>query len=61
MGDADRFIGGIISAGGKWIYRISIVNFMWNVNKLHPKAAKVDSPYSSIEGSAEANNDHRTI
>lgn len=40
-GDADQFIKGVKSADGKWIYRMSIVDVMWNVNKLHPMAAKV--------------------
>ena len=73
MGDADQFIGGIKSADGKWIYRISIVDFMWNVNKLHLMAVKVgqslpiyqltdnDANTYCRKGSAGANNDHRTI
>ena len=32
--DADQFIRGIKSAEGKWIYRMLVVDFMWNVNKL---------------------------
>ena len=39
--DADQFIRGIKSADGKWIYRMSIVDFTWNVNKLRPIATKV--------------------
>jgi hypothetical protein len=71
--DADQFIRGIKSADGKWIYRISIVDFMWNVNKLHPMAAKVgqfpliyqladtDVITDCRQGSAGANNHHRAI
>ena len=73
LGDADQFMGGIKSADGKWIYRMSIVDFMWNVNKLHPMAAKVwrslltnlftdtDAITDCRKGSAGANNDHRTV
>ena len=73
MGDADQFIRGIKSADGKWIYRVSIVDFMWNVNKLHPMAARVgqsllvyqftvvDAISDCRKGSAGPNNDHRAI
>ena len=73
MGDADQFIRGIKSADGKWIYRMSIVDFMWNINKLHPMAAKVRWSLSIYqltdmatitdcrEGSSGANYDHRAI
>lgn len=30
------FIKGVVSADGEWIYRMTIVDFMWNVNKLVP-------------------------
>jgi hypothetical protein len=30
------FTKGILSADGQWIYRLSIVDFLWNVNKLVP-------------------------
>ncbi|PVF99483.1 SAICAR synthase-like protein [Serendipita vermifera] len=32
----DDLTRGILSADGQWIYRLSIVDFLWNVNKLVP-------------------------
>lgn len=32
----DDFTKGILSADGQWIYRMTIVDFLWNVNKLVP-------------------------
>jgi hypothetical protein len=73
MVDADQFIRGIKSADGRWIYRISIVDFMWNINKLHPMAAKVGwslliyqlTDTGAItdcrKGSSGAQYDHRAI
>ncbi|KAG8862836.1 hypothetical protein FRC20_011049 [Serendipita sp. 405] len=32
----DDLARGVLSSDGKWIYRFSIVDFLWNVNKLVP-------------------------
>lgn len=32
----DDFTNGILSADGQWIYRMTIVDFLWNVKKLVP-------------------------
>lgn len=34
--DGCDFIQGVESADGKWIYRMTIVDFLWNVTKLVP-------------------------
>ncbi|CAG7853017.1 SubName: Full=Uncharacterized protein {ECO:0000313/EMBL:CCA70892.1} [Serendipita indica DSM 11827] len=32
----DDFTKGVLSADGEWVYRLTIVDFLWNVNKLVP-------------------------
>lgn len=33
----ESFITGVKSGDGKWIYKMCILDFLWNVNQLHPK------------------------
>lgn len=37
----DDFSRGVISADGKWVYKMCILDFFWNVKQLHPKIIKV--------------------
>lgn len=34
--DSDDFTRGVLSVDGRWIYRMSIMDFMWNINKMVP-------------------------
>lgn len=34
------FIGGVLSSDGEWIYRMTIVDFLWNVDKFVPVAMR---------------------
>lgn len=36
----DDFVQGVISADGKWVYKMCILDFLWNVQQLHPKIIK---------------------
>lgn len=47
----DHFVRGVRSADGKWVYKISILDFFWNIEQLHPriiKAAGLALPMQTI-------------
>jgi len=33
----ETFVTGVRSADGKWVYKMCILDFLWNVKQLHPK------------------------
>lgn len=37
----ESFVSGVTSADGKWVYRMCIVDFLWNVKQLHPKIIQI--------------------
>ena len=37
----ESFITGVRSGDGKWIYKMCILDFFWNVTHLHPKIIQV--------------------
>ena len=34
------FVRGVISADGKWVYKLCVLDFFWNVKQLQPKIIK---------------------
>jgi hypothetical protein len=53
-----NFIRGFDSADGQWIYRLTIVDFLWNVTKLVPTVMRtagkaVSTPGQTIETEPE--------
>lgn len=39
--ERDDFVRGVRSPDGKWVYKMCILDFFWNVQQLHPKIIKV--------------------
>lgn len=37
----ESYMTGVRSGDGKWVYRMCIVDFLWNVKQLHPKVIQV--------------------
>lgn len=37
----ESFISGVTSGDGKWVYKMCIVDFLWNVKQLHPKVIQI--------------------
>lgn len=37
----ETFFSGVKSADGKWVYKMCVLDFLWNVKQLHPKIIQV--------------------
>lgn len=39
--EPENFVTGVRSADGKWVYKMCVLDFLWNVKQLHPKIIQV--------------------